>query len=127
MAEPKLFEGDTYPPIRGAALETDGESLMDLSGADELLFLGVAATIGEVIEGEAEALSSEDAEAKADKASPLGYNWKYVLAAEDTASGSADTYTSYLKVVIDAASTPPKEFWVEGDEFTIHPAPGSKK
>jgi hypothetical protein len=127
MAEPKLFEGDTYPPIRGAALETDGESLMDLSSVDELLFLAVPAGTGEVIEGEAEALSSEDAEAKADKASPLGYNWKYDLTAEDTAPGSAGTYTSYLKVVEDSASEPPRQFWVEGEEFTIHPSPESVK
>jgi hypothetical protein len=123
MAEPTLTEGDTTPPIRGAALETNGKALLDLADADELVFVGVPEGAGEVIEGEAKAITPPDPEAAADETSTLGYNWRYKLAADDTGPGSAGTYTSWLKVVEDADATPPQAFWIKGDKFRIQAAP----
>jgi hypothetical protein len=123
MAEPTLTEGDTTPPIRGAAVQSNGEALMPIGDADELLFLGVPDGAGTVIEGKAEAIAAPDPEAAADKTSLLGYNWRYPLAAEDTAPGSAGSYTSWLKAIWDADATPPLIEWIKGDKFTIQAAP----
>jgi hypothetical protein len=123
MAEPTLTEGDTTPPIRGAALQSNRKALMALDEADELVFFGIPDGPGDVIEGEAEAISPPDEEAAADEISALGYNWRYPLAADDTGAGSAGSYTSWLKVIVDAGATPPLIVWVKGDKFKIQEAP----
>jgi hypothetical protein len=116
MASPKLTVGDTYPPIRGAA--TDEKGLLALAAADELVFVAVSGK--DVIEGEAEAI--DPPEGVGDPSSALGFNWRYKLAAGDTAA--AGSYAPWLKVVLDAGSTPPEIFWVNGgDQIVIQAAP----
>lgn len=116
MASPKLTVGDTYPPIRGAA--TDEKGLLALADADELIFVAVSGK--DLIEGEAEVI--DPPEDVGDPASALGFNWRYKLAAADTAV--VGNYTPWLKVVLDAETTPPEIFWVPGgDQIIIGAAP----
>lgn len=108
MADIRLTAGDTFPDIRGAASDEDG--LIDLSGADEVLF--VASSSDAVIAGEADVLDPPED----------GYNWSYQLGADDTSV--AGLYSSWLKVTWNASSTPPRVEWITGrDTIKIIEAP----
>lgn len=116
MASPKYTVGDTYPPIRGMAKDENGP--VDLTTADEVKFLAVGKTT--VFEGDVVIINPP--EDVGDSASPLGYNWHYVLAAGDTATPG--DFTPWLKITWDAASTPPLIEWLPGgDKITIVAAP----
>jgi hypothetical protein len=121
MASPTLTTGDTTPAIRGCAIEGDGPGkAMKLGEADLLTFVAVVAEHPDKIEGEAEAI--EPPEDVGDLESPLGFNWKYDLAADDAATPG--DYVPWLKVTWDATSTPPLVEWLKaGDIITIQAAP----
>lgn len=70
MADLTLKQNDTYPYLRGKALDEEGT--MDLTEADSIkVILKSGAT---VIEGEVEVLESD----------PEGYTWQYKWAEGDT-------------------------------------------
>lgn len=101
MAE--ITEGDTHPPIRGAAADATG--ILDLTSADGLTFVAkqrVATGSPAQFDGAATAIAppyeiDEDGN---------HYNWRYIIAAGDT--DVVGDYATELVVTWDAAAVPPK-------------------
>lgn len=93
-------EGDTYPPFRGWAKDESGE-LLDLTTADALLV--IFKSPGATITGTPTAIALPG---ELDADGITRYNWKYDLAANDTAAPG--TYEHALKVTWDSGSIPPR-------------------
>ena len=115
MANQKRTVGDTFPPVRGAALDEDG--LMDLPSADliELVAVGPKPFGGPI-------KVLDPPEDVGDKASPKGFNWRYDLEEGDIAE--AGNYAPWLVVTWDSSTTPPEVEWVlGGDVIEVQAAP----
>lgn len=117
MASLTLTVGDTTPPLRGAV--RDENELLPLSTADEVKLIAVADK-GAPIEGDVTVL--DPPEDIGDPSSPLGFNWRYDLDADDTEE--AGTYAVWLKITWDSAASPPKVEWVKAaDTIVIQEGP----
>jgi hypothetical protein len=118
MASPTYTVGDTVPAFRGAASDENG--LMNLSSADEVKLIAVPLSGGEAIEGAVQVLNPP--EDVGDPSSAAGFNWRYILDADDTAT--TGSWQPWLKITWDSTSTPPEiEFVKSGDQIIIQAAP----
>lgn len=93
MADTTIKQGDTWPPLRGRAEDSDGP--MPLASADGLEVILKGDTV--TITGVAAVIDPPDAD---------GFNWRYVWADTDTAV--VGVYQVELEITWDALATPPQ-------------------
>jgi hypothetical protein len=104
MADSTIKAGDTWPPLRGRAADSDG--LLPLIDADSIKIIIKKTGEAPIVEAPVEVIAPPDSD---------GFNWRYVWQDGDT--DELGEFNVEIEITWDNATTPPQVQTIPNDSF----------
>lgn len=104
MADSTIKAGDTWPPLRGRAADSDGA--LPLATADQILIIIKKSGDPPIVTAPVEVIDPPDTD---------GFNWRYVWQDGDT--DAIGEYNVELEITWDSGTTPPQVQTIPNSNF----------